>query len=62
MSDTVKIERPMACRRREDRGGRIKQDALGNAIKVRTRVHDSHESFIPGWLDVEPRFRRRPSG
>ena len=41
MNDTVKIERPMCCRRHEDLGGRIKQDSLGNAIRVRTRVHDS---------------------
>ena len=44
MSDTVKIERPMCCRRHEDLGGRIKEDSLGNAIKVRTRVHDSQHT------------------
>jgi hypothetical protein len=41
MSDTVKIERPLSCRRREDLGGRIKQDTQGNAIWVRTRVNDT---------------------
>jgi len=45
MSDTVKIERPMCCRRHEDLGGRIKHDSLGNTIKVRTRVHDAQDYF-----------------
>jgi hypothetical protein len=44
MSDTVKIERPMCCRRHEDLGGRVKEDSLGNAIKVRTRVHDAQDA------------------
>jgi hypothetical protein len=52
MNDTVKIERPMCCRRRDDRGGRIKQDSLGNAICVRTRAHDSQDDDA-GWL-LEP--------
>jgi hypothetical protein len=45
MNDTVKIERPIACRRHEDVGGRVKQDSLGNTVKVRTRVHDSEDDF-----------------
>jgi hypothetical protein len=45
MNDTVKIERPMSCRRHEDFGGRVKQDPLGNTVKVKTRVHDSEDEF-----------------
>ena len=45
MNDTVKIERPMCCRRREDLGGRVKRDSLGNAIRVRTRVHDTQDDL-----------------
>jgi hypothetical protein len=43
MNDTVKIERPMCCRRHEDLGGRVKQDSLGNALRVRTRVNDPQD-------------------
>jgi hypothetical protein len=43
MNDTVKIERPMSCRRHEDFGGRVKQDPLGNTVKVKTRVHDAED-------------------
>jgi hypothetical protein len=42
-NDTVKIERPMSCRRHEDFGGRVKQDPLGNTVKVKTRVHDPQD-------------------
>jgi hypothetical protein len=45
MSDTVRIERPMCCRRRADLGGRVKLDSSGNAIQIRTRVQDSREDF-----------------
>jgi hypothetical protein len=51
MNDTVKIERPMCCRRHEDLGGRIKRDSLGNTIKVRTRVSDSEDDFACSWLE-----------
>jgi hypothetical protein len=43
MSDTVKIKRPMECRRHENLGGRIKQDSQGNLLKVKTRADDSHD-------------------
>jgi len=43
MSDTVKIKRPMCCRRHEDLGGRPQQDSEGNSVKVRTRAQDSQE-------------------
>ena len=45
MNDTVKIKRPMCCRRHEDLGGRIKQDSQGNTLKVKTRVQDSHDDL-----------------
>ena len=53
MNDTVKIERPIACRRHEDLGGRIKQDPRGNTVKVRTRVHDSEDDFAPSWPELD---------
>jgi hypothetical protein len=52
MNDTVKIKRPMCCRRHEDLGGRVKQDSLGKTIRVRTRVHDSHDDFARSWLEL----------
>ncbi|HLZ99865.1 MAG TPA: hypothetical protein VKP66_18150 [Steroidobacteraceae bacterium] len=51
MNDTVKIPRPMCCRRHEDLGGRIKQDSLGNTVRVRTRVHDSQDDLALSWLE-----------
>jgi hypothetical protein len=45
MNDTVKIKRPMCCRRHEDLGGRTKQDSLGNSVKIRTRAQESPEDL-----------------
>jgi hypothetical protein len=45
MSDTVKIKRPMSCRRHENLGGRTAQDPVGNSLKVRTRAEDSKDDF-----------------
>jgi hypothetical protein len=45
MSDTVKIKRPMSCRRHENLGGRTAQDPAGNSLKVRTRAEDSQDDF-----------------
>jgi hypothetical protein len=45
MSDTVKIKRPMSCRRHENLGGRNAQDPAGNSVKVKTRADDSQEDF-----------------
>jgi hypothetical protein len=45
MSDTVKIKRPMSCRRHENLGGRTAQDPAGNGVKVKTRADDSQEEF-----------------
>jgi hypothetical protein len=52
MNDTMKIERPMCCRRHEDLGGRTKQDSLGNTVKVKTRVHDSDDDFASSWVEL----------
>jgi hypothetical protein len=51
MSDTVKIKRPLFCRRREDLGGRSKEDLPGDTVKVRTRAHDSQDD--PSSLGLE---------
>jgi hypothetical protein len=59
MNDTVKIERPLCCRRQEDLGGRIKQDSLGNTITARTRAHDSADDFADAWL--EPEVNQEPA-
>jgi hypothetical protein len=45
MNDTVKIKRPMCCRRHEDLGGRTTRDSLGNTIKARTRADESQDEF-----------------
>jgi hypothetical protein len=45
MSDTVKIKRPMCCRRHENLGGRPVQDSAGTSVKVRTRAEDLHDDF-----------------
>jgi hypothetical protein len=52
MNDTVKIKRPLDCRRHEDLGGRIKQDSVGNAIRVRTRVDDRQDDLATSWLSI----------
>ena len=43
MTDTVKIERPLFCRRSDDRGGRVISDTEGHSLKVRTRIEDSRD-------------------
>ncbi len=62
MSDTVKIKRPLFCRRREDLGGRIKEDPPGNAVKVRTRAHDSQEDPSDDLLELTDKTERSPEG
>jgi hypothetical protein len=62
MNDTVKIERPMCCRRHEDLGGRVKQDSLGNTIRVRTRVHDSQVDPAGSWLELAVNLERDSAG
>jgi hypothetical protein len=61
MNDTVKIERPMCCRRHENVGGRIKQDSLGNALRVKTRVHDSQDELVRSWLDDKENLKIEPT-
>jgi len=45
MSDTVKIKRPLFCRRHEDLGGRLKEVSLGNSVKVKTRARESEDDL-----------------
>jgi hypothetical protein len=52
MNDTVKIERPMLCRRHEDLGGRAKRDSQGNTTLVRTRAHDAPDDFALSPLEL----------
>lgn len=52
MNDTVKIKRPMCCRRNEDIGGRTKEDSLGNTLTVRTRAHDSEHDLSDSLLEL----------
>jgi hypothetical protein len=52
MNDTVKIKRPLSCRRHEDLGGRTGKDSLGNPVKVKTRAHDSEDDLSRSWLDL----------
>ncbi len=61
MSDTMKIERPLSCRRHEDLGGRVKQDSQGNPIKARTRVHDSEDDVAGSWLELYENMEREGS-
>ncbi len=55
LSDTMRIERPLFCRRQSDRGGRIKYDSRGNPILVKTRVSDFDE--LPTLHEAESRGR-----
>lgn len=50
MCDTVKIERPLFCRRHEDRGGRLNADPEGNPVKVKTRAADLTDALELSWL------------
>jgi hypothetical protein len=51
MNDTVRIERPLCCRRHEDLGGRTKQDSLGNSVKVRTRAQEAPDYYDGSMLE-----------
>jgi hypothetical protein len=62
MNDTVKILRPLSCRRHEDLGGRAQQDSLGNTVKVRTRVHDSEDDLARSWLRLTEKSERGSTG
>lgn len=43
MTDTIRIERPLFSRRQSDTGGRVKEDAGGKQVLVRTRIGDTQE-------------------
>lgn len=60
MNDTVRIERPLRCRRQHDLGGRAKQDSLGNPVKVRTRIQDSEGEITGSWLKPEVNGAKSP--
>jgi hypothetical protein len=62
MNDTVRIKRPICCRRQEDMGGRVKQDSLGNTIKVKTRVHDPDDDIDLLWSELMDDLERSSKG
>jgi hypothetical protein len=62
MSDTVKIKRPLFCRRRENLGGRIKEDSPGTVVKVRTRAHDAGEDLSDSLLELTDKWEKPPEG
>jgi hypothetical protein len=60
--DTVKIKRPMCCRRHEDLGGRTKHDSLGNSVKIRTRAQESQDDFDGSLLEHTVNLQKGPAG
>jgi hypothetical protein len=62
MSDTVKIKRPLFCRRRENLGGRSTEDSPGHTIKVRTRAQESGEDLSDSLLELTDKWEGRPEG
>lgn len=62
MSDTVKIKRPLFCRRLQDLGGRIKEDSPGTVVKVRTRAQESGEDLADSLLELTDKWERPPEG
>jgi hypothetical protein len=62
MNDTVRIKRPLCCRRHEDLGGRIKQDSLGNSVKVRTRAQEAQDEFDGSLLEHTMNLDKGPEG
>ncbi len=62
MNDTVRIERPLFCRRRENLGGRTKQDSLGNAVKVKTRAQELRDDSDGFLLEHTVDFERDAEG
>jgi hypothetical protein len=43
MTDTIKIPRPLFCRRQNDEDGRGAVDATGAHIQIKTRYSDTEE-------------------
>jgi hypothetical protein len=62
MSDTVKIKRPLFCRRRVDLGGRSREDSPETPVKVRTRAHDSPEDPSSSLLELTDKWEKGPEG
>jgi hypothetical protein len=61
MTDTVKIKRPLFCRRQVDLGGRSREDSPESA-KVRTRAHDSQEDLSSSLLELTDKWERGSEG
>jgi hypothetical protein len=62
MNDTVKIKRPMCCRRHEDLGGRTQQDSLGNSVKIRTRAQESQDDLDSPLLERTVNLEKGSAG
>ena len=62
MNDTVRIKRPLCCRRQEDLGGRTRQDSLGNSVKVKTRAQDSPDEFDDSVLEHTVNLKKGAEG
>jgi len=62
MSDTVKIKRPIFCRRHEDLGGRLKEVSLGTTVKVRTRAQESEDQLSLSEFELKDDSERDSEG
>jgi hypothetical protein len=62
MNDTVRIKRPIFCRRHEDLGGRSTQDSQGNSVKVRTRAQESQDEFDGSLLEHTLNLKKGAQG
>jgi hypothetical protein len=62
MCDTIKIERPLFCRRLEDQGGRLNRDSSGKPVKVKTRAADSRDAPELSWSGAASRPARAGRG
>jgi hypothetical protein len=62
MSDTMKIKRPIFCRRHEDLGGRLKEVSPGTTVKVRTRAHESADELSLSEFELKDDSERDSEG
>lgn len=62
MNDTVRIKRPLCCRRQEDLGGRTRQDSQGNSVKVRTRAQESPDDLDGSLLEHTINLKKGAEG
>jgi hypothetical protein len=60
MTDTVKIPRPLFCRRENDVDGRPTVDATGAHIQIKTRFSDTQE--LPQIYPAEDGIERVEKG